>query len=129
MSTTFASALEESLSEALRSKADVISVVVVDGNRRTLLTSASLSYVITLLSSLDRGDPVKALQAAMTDEAFLNALRQRSGLPIISVSPLIVTAIIVNPSPSMTPTSVPDPVPAVEIESNRSAGGVGTVHA
>ena len=127
--STFASALEDCLSEALRIKADVISVVVVDGNRRHLLTSASLSYVITLLNGLETSELVRALQAAMTDEAFLINLRKRAGLQITSVSPVTITGVTTLPSPTLPPTTRPILIPSVHIDSNRSARGVGTVHA
>ena len=126
---TFSSALEESLSEALRIKADVISVVVVGGNRRTLLTSTIVSYVITVLSSVENSELIEALQVAMVDESYLAALQKKAGLQITSVSPVTITGVTTLPSPTLPPTTRPILIPSVHIDSNRSARGVGTVHA
>ena len=99
---SFKRAVIESVSEVLGLAPGAVTGNVVIGNRRSLLSSVSMMFAVSIVSDMTNMAIIRQLHQAMSSGAFLVSLNTKSASPITSVTSISIS----DATPTSAPTAV-----------------------
>lgn len=100
---SFGKALQKTVSSFLGVSVTAVSGTTFAANRRKLLASVGVYYVVSVNSGISSDGLISLLQKAVADGRFLAALKANSGISITGISSLVILG--------FTPTSLPSKAP------------------
>ena len=108
-SESFKAALLNSVSEVLGVPADAVTLSVEVGrrNKRSLLSSVSLTYTASVTSGMASDVVLGKLNSAIAEGTYLESVKERSGLPISSMTRLALADVTPTATPVSEPTAAP----------------------
>ena len=100
---SFGRALQKTVSSILGVPITAVSSTTFEANRRRLLASVGVYYVVSVNSGTSSDGLISLLQKAVADGRFLATLKANSGVSITGISSLVILG--------FTPTSLPSKAP------------------
>jgi hypothetical protein len=110
-SESFRAALLGSVSDALGVPAESVTLTVElkrrNRNRRSLLSSVSLTYTASVTSGMASDVVLGKLNSAIAEGTYLESVKEKSGLPISSMTRLALADVTPTATPVSEPTASP----------------------
>ena len=111
-SESFSLAMRDSVAEAIGVQASAVSGTVTVGNGRRLLSAVSAVYTVSTVSGLSSSEVLSRLRSSLSSATFLSSLKNKSKLPIESVTVFELS--------QATPAPSPFPVQQLTVESDKT---------